>query len=172
MVCVWSKNLGLLAKCPAPPQHQCTRNEKCLHFSVGASSLSRLVRRLSARFTGETNVECLLIRKLCLHCGVGASSSSGSTRRLIARLADATEVEFLVIRKLCLHFSVGASCLSGPVRPDTSAERALQNVLFCCCVCLKIPSPGSWEPRRSDAVGFGRCSSHTCATDKQPAVKK
>ena len=63
--------------------------------------------------------------------------------KLVARFTGATEVEFLLICKKCLRCGVGASCLSGPVRPDTSAEGAWQNVLFCCCVCLKIPSPGS-----------------------------
>ena len=48
--------------------------------------------------------------------------------------------------------------------PDILAERVSRGVLLHSRACLKIPFHGSFEPRRSDAVGFGRCSSHTSAT--------
>ena len=48
--------------------------------------------------------------------------------------------------------------------PDILAQCTLRSVLLHFRACLKIPFHGPFGPRQSDAVGFGRCSSHTFAT--------
>ena len=58
----------------------------------------------------------------------------------------------------------GNSACVGPSGQTLRKKGFCRTSCFAVCVCLKIPSPGSCEPRRSDAVGFGRCSSHTRAT--------
>ena len=57
---------------------------------------------------------------------------------------------------MCRHDSCWGICAWWSVKPDTSGKHFPQDVLFCPCVCLKIPSPGPpWAPpvRRCRTLG-------------------
>ena len=57
---------------------------------------------------------------------------------------------------MCRHDSCWGICAWWSVKPDTSGKHFPQDVLFCPCVCLKIPSPGpTWAPpvRRRRTLG-------------------
>ena len=57
---------------------------------------------------------------------------------------------------MCRHDKCRGICAWWAIKPDTSAEHIQQDVLFCPCVCLKIPSLGpTWAPpvRRRRTLG-------------------
>ena len=57
---------------------------------------------------------------------------------------------------MCRHDKCWGICAWWAIKPDTSAEHIQQDVLFCPCVCLKIPSLGpTWAPpvRRRRTLG-------------------